>query len=634
METHKPLVTHTTEIKSKVMQVQKRFFQTEFHKKEDDERVLEFTFSTENEISRGFYYETLSHDADAVDLNRLRRCGPVLYNHNPDKQIGIVLDAQIKENRGYVRCKFSASKEADEIYQDILGGIRRGVSVGYVVNDVRQTGEVSGLPRIVVNRWEPLEVSICSIPADLDCCISRNVEGAKEIFALGALTKRGREAFFAVRDNKTLEQFKSEIQPKNQTKKDEQEVRTMPSIDITYSPKPTQAPSIVKILRGMLDNQWENADTERSMLEAMDKVSLKQKVHPRECTVPNFFLRTDGVDSGTPPINFDSVKVGWTDAAFLSRDPTGIIDLVGDKSIIGSLNPQRMSGLTDSIEFLKVRDQDTPEPEHYWVGDNDLIQKSGASFYSQEFKPKTLGTYVDFPRSLLLQDTYGVQNYIKNMIREKLATGFEDGFFYGVGTEKIPLGIYKYLHKNSFVQRVDKKGVPCAEACNRILYTTEQGLDWPTIVRMETEIAKKNADEKSMVYVTNPHIKGVLKSKEKSPNTNTYLWSDGLNGYKALTSNFVGKINKTHNEDHMFLGDWSQVVIGEWAGVRMMVDPFTLNRQGALRVTIEKTINLFIHQPESFVLLKIFKDDNSLKAAKAKDEAEFKPQAKPEQKPS
>merc|ERR1712023_7764 len=102
-------------------------------------RTFEFPFSSEYPVKRYFGNEILSHDQGAADLSRLNDGGAVLFNHDMNKPIGVVESAYIGEDkRGYAKIRFSRSKFASEILEDVKDGILRGISFGYQINDMEE----------------------------------------------------------------------------------------------------------------------------------------------------------------------------------------------------------------------------------------------------------------------------------------------------------------------------------------------------------------------------------------------------------------------------------------------------------------------------------------------------------------
>ena len=128
-----------------------------------EDRSLEFSFSSEQPVERWFGSEVLSHEAAAADLTRLNDGAPVLFNHDPDRVIGVVERAWIdgEKRRGMARVRFSRTELAQQIVADITDGILRNVSVGYRIADAEQRDAA-----IVATSWQAHEVSVVSVPAD------------------------------------------------------------------------------------------------------------------------------------------------------------------------------------------------------------------------------------------------------------------------------------------------------------------------------------------------------------------------------------------------------------------------------------------------------------------------------------
>lgn len=146
-----------------------------------DKRTVELAFSSEVEVERWFGIEILDHDAGSVMLDRLQDGGAVLMDHNWSDQVGVVESVSIDtDRRGRAVVRFGKSARADEIFQDIVDGIRRHVSVGYRVHRAvlsEQRGEVDVYR---ITEWEPFEISIVSVPADHSVGIGRSMENPQE----------------------------------------------------------------------------------------------------------------------------------------------------------------------------------------------------------------------------------------------------------------------------------------------------------------------------------------------------------------------------------------------------------------------------------------------------------------------
>jgi HK97 family phage major capsid protein len=149
-----------------------RSFQATFERQNIDteKRTVEISFSSETPVMRGGWREVLSHDPTAVNLTRLNDGGPLLLHHDTHDQIGVVERAWIEGGKGRAVVRFSRSGRAQEAFQDVLDGIRRNVSVGYVIEDYEEDEETRTL---TATRWTPYEVSLVPVPADNSVGVNR-----------------------------------------------------------------------------------------------------------------------------------------------------------------------------------------------------------------------------------------------------------------------------------------------------------------------------------------------------------------------------------------------------------------------------------------------------------------------------
>ena len=152
------------------VEVQRRYLTINEPKADSDQ--LEFSFSSETPVTRYFGDEVLDHDRDAVDLSRLNGgAAPLLLNHDPDRVLGIVERAWIDEKRrGMARITWATNDLARQVRQDVEAGVMPNISVGYAVQQAEQEGDV-----MVVRKWQPIELSVVSIPADASIGVNRSL---------------------------------------------------------------------------------------------------------------------------------------------------------------------------------------------------------------------------------------------------------------------------------------------------------------------------------------------------------------------------------------------------------------------------------------------------------------------------
>ncbi|MGP1456434.1 MAG: prohead protease/major capsid protein fusion protein [Veillonella parvula] len=150
-----------------------------------DSRTVELSFSSETPYGRWFGNEILCHDEECINLERFNNgLGTALFNHDRDAVVGHVEKAWIENNRGKALVRFDEDEQSNTIFQKVQSGTLKGVSVGYMVNryevledkDTKSTNGRFNGPAYVVTDWEPLEISIVSVPADPTVGVGRSAE--------------------------------------------------------------------------------------------------------------------------------------------------------------------------------------------------------------------------------------------------------------------------------------------------------------------------------------------------------------------------------------------------------------------------------------------------------------------------
>nr|DAU57205.1 MAG TPA: major capsid protein [Caudoviricetes sp.] len=150
-----------------------------------DSRTVELSFSSETPYGRWFGDEILCHDEECINLERFNNgLGTVLFNHDRDAVVGHVEKVWLEDNRGKALARFDTDEQSETIFQKVQSGTLQGVSVGYAIyryevledEDTKSTNGRFNGPAYVVTDWEPLEISIVSVPADPTVGVGRSAE--------------------------------------------------------------------------------------------------------------------------------------------------------------------------------------------------------------------------------------------------------------------------------------------------------------------------------------------------------------------------------------------------------------------------------------------------------------------------
>jgi len=173
-----------------------------------ENRLVEFSLSSEEPYLRSFGWEILSHDPKHVDMSRLKNGSNLFLNHDTRGLVlGVIEDARIENGRIIEVVRFSKNPEPTLYFNDIADGIRGKISVGYTITDMVDTGEVRDGEPVYKVMFAPFESSLVGVAADDTIGVGRSLQ-LKEIVSQVVETK--------VLDTPKLEE--KEIEVKEETK--------------------------------------------------------------------------------------------------------------------------------------------------------------------------------------------------------------------------------------------------------------------------------------------------------------------------------------------------------------------------------------------------------------------------------
>lgn len=135
-------------------------------------RTIQVIAATETPVpefnENGRYFEVLAITTAALDATRLDGMAALNSHRRSDlkDQLGVVLRHWIESRQLILEIKMSDREDNADIVDDIVAGIIRWVSISYQAIERKPRAPISGLPAFTVTRWQPLEISFVSVPAD------------------------------------------------------------------------------------------------------------------------------------------------------------------------------------------------------------------------------------------------------------------------------------------------------------------------------------------------------------------------------------------------------------------------------------------------------------------------------------
>lgn len=142
---------------------------------DEDSRTIKLAFASDKPVDHWFGRLQLSMDKKAIRTARLENGAPLLADHDHRDHIGVVESYEIgTDGMARATVRFSRSARGEEVYQDVLDGIKRNVSVGFMVHEMHREKTEKGQPDLYrSDDWEPIEISIVAAPADISVGVGR-----------------------------------------------------------------------------------------------------------------------------------------------------------------------------------------------------------------------------------------------------------------------------------------------------------------------------------------------------------------------------------------------------------------------------------------------------------------------------
>lgn len=271
-----------------------------------------------------------------------------------------------------------------------------------------------------------------------------------------------------------------------------------------------------------------------------------------------------------------------------------MIEYLTNRLVLPALGATFFRGLRDNIAIPR----DTADFGMSWVAENNAVGQSDLVLDQVTMSPKSVGRYAVIGRKLLVQNAVGIDAYVQRKLLNKLALEIQRIAIHGLGSSNEPRGILATSGIGAVVGGTD--GATPA---------------WSHIVKLITEVEQDNADGNSMAYLTNAKVKGTLMQTEKAQSTNgVFIWPEGRNpdgmatlaGYRAAVTNAVSSsLTKGSSTDCSAIihGNWESLIIGEWGNPELIVNPYSLDTQGAWRITLLDEIDVAVEHPESFAAM-------------------------------
>lgn len=604
---------------------------------DQENRTVELAFSSEEPYERWFGVEVLSHENGACDLARLNDGANVLFNHNWGDVVGVVESARIDDDKvGRAIIRFGKDARGDWALAQIADGILSKVSVGYKIHTVTWEERKDEDDLVTVTKWEPLEVSIVTVPADASVGVGRSAEppnGNEEIAPLEKV--KGQE-------ETSTNVASGEGNPNEEGVMSDKETKSGPKTPATpvdhdairgegASAERLRIATIQKIgaqARGFdvapFIEDGTSVDTVRE--KALEFVSNNNRSNalPVNPTVSNELglsgqerseysilklVRTlsDPSDQGLREAAAFELEVSRAAGGGGGRRAVIPMDIVGralnsntDGAVAGNTgghligtehraddmisqiytssfamsNATFLDGLIGDVEIPLENGLPTAQ----WIGEDEEADESSAGYGMVKLSPFTLSAKSLITRKMIVQTSGSMERLLRGQLARAVAIKADETYFYGVASEASPGGL-------AFVDGINIKEIGANPT-------------FEDMVEMETKVADYTTDNSNRKYMLSRALKGKLKTTKIDAGSGQFVYKDGeVNEYPAHAYDFI-------QAAHGFFGDPKHSYVGMWGeGLTIQVnDP--REGTGTVPVTIFSDMDIKFPHPLTMTMAK------------------------------
>jgi HK97 family phage major capsid protein len=594
----------------------------------EEARTVEIAFSSEDPYLRWYGYEILGHKDGEVDMDFMGSgAAPFLIQHRHSDQIGVIESARIdKDGKGRAVVRFSKSGKAEEIFQDIIDGIRKNISVGYEVLEMTLVESKKDEPDVYRMKWRPFEASSVSVPADTSVGVGRSgdvptktivevtrmdpkeqekkdkeeVERARqkavaeareaevvrigEIDALGKAHGLEKEAKEAIQKGQSEDQFRRFVL-------DELSRRGLKPVEnftpeIGLNAKEAKRFSFIRAINALANPNRPDAQREAAFeIECSEAVGKKLKKSSEGLFIP-IEVATRDLTVGTATAGGNLVATNLLSGSF--------IDMLRNRMMVRNMGA---TVLTDLVGDIAIPRQ-TGGATCYWVAESGAPTESGQAFDQVTMAPNTIGAFTDISRKLLLQSSIDIEQFVRGDLAKAVGLGIDLAAINGSGSSNQPRGILNVSGIGAVVG--DTNGA---------------APDWADMVNLWSAVAQDNADAGSLGYLTNSKVIGKLMQTEKATGTAQFVCKDfpDMAGFTAIGGARCGVSNQVPSDltkgtssgvcSAIIYGNWSDLIIGMWGGLSLTVDPYTGATSGTVRVVVLQDVDIAVRHAESFAAM-------------------------------
>ena len=255
------------------------------------------------------------------------------------------------------------------------------------------------------------------------------------------------------------------------------------------------------------------------------------------------------------------------------------IGLLRNAMVMRSLGARVLSGLRGDVVIPRQSAAGTA----YWVAEGSPLTESNPSFDSIRMEPKHVGALSSVSRQLLQQANPSIEQLLRDDMVNVVGLALDKAMLHGQAVNNEPVGI------------INTVGIQTASLAT---------LSWAALIAMLEKLGLENVVPNAMVT----HAKAATKLRTFATVDGFPGWllddSGNVAGLKAHVTNQMEAKAGSPAKGRVLVGDFSQMVVGEWGSAEILANPYAAGyyEKGAVQLRILATVDMVCRNPKAFVL--------------------------------
>jgi len=251
--------------------------------------------------------------------------------------------------------------------------------------------------------------------------------------------------------------------------------------------------------------------------------------------------------------------------------PQDYIGALRNRLLARSLGVRVLSGLSGDVAVPKYGTGLATG----WVSEGQAVPEGEMSFDDVRLTPKHVGGKTEMSRQLIQQSSPDIEELVRNDLTALIAQQIDRAILAGTGTGGEPTGILKAAG----------------------IQTADLPSDWAGVLGLSELLELANLD--AINWLAAPGVKTTFASTEKVPGSGSgFLLQGGQMDDKPFN------VTNQMPADTLLLGDFSQVLLGIWSELDILVNPYAepAYSRGGVQVRAMATADVGIRYPQGFVV--------------------------------